>query len=121
MQLGSEGKSHVFVLAVGPGHGGVDQHRHLGLLYLLQQEVGLGGTVKDKAEPELLLEPQGRRDIVMASRCNEQGDFFFQDIREGIKPEVGIDFANYADLNLLSLLQVQLLLFPKDNLYSILN
>ncbi len=89
MELGGEGEGHVFEVAVGAAHGGVDDDGNAGRFDFLEEEVGLGGAIEDEFEAEFFAEAEGGGDVLMALGVDEERGLFVQNIDEGLQLNVG--------------------------------
>jgi len=89
MELGGEGEGHVFEVAEGAAHGGVDDDGDAGGFDFIEEEVGFGGAIEDEIESEFFAESEGGGDVLMALGIDEERGLFVEDVDEGLEFDVG--------------------------------
>lgn len=88
VELGGEGEGHVFEVAVGAGHGGVDDDGNAGRFDFVEEEVGLGSAIEDEFEAKFFAKAKGSGDILMTVGVDEKRSLFVQNIDEGLQLDV---------------------------------
>jgi len=76
VELGGEGEGHVFEVAVGAGHGGVDDDRNAGRFDFVEEEVGLGSAIEDEIEAKFFAKAKGCGDVLMTVGVDEKRSLF---------------------------------------------
>ena len=89
MELGGEGEGHVFEVAEGAAHGGVDDDGDAGGFDFLEEEVGFGGAIEDEIESEFFAESEGGGDVLMALGIDEERGLFVEDVDEDLEFNIG--------------------------------
>lgn len=90
MELGGESEGHVFEIAEGAAHGGVDDDGDIGGFNFVEEEVGFGGPIEDEIEAELLAKAEGGGDVLMALGIDEERGLFVEDVDESEELDVSI-------------------------------
>lgn len=88
VELGGEGEGHVFEVAVGAGHGGVNDDGNTGRFDFIEEEVGLGSAIEDEIEAKFFAKAKGGGDVLMTVGVDEERSLFVQNIDEGLQLDV---------------------------------
>ena len=76
VELGGEGEGHVFEVAVGAGHGGVDDDGNAGRFDFVEEEVGFGSAIEDEIEAKFLAKAKACGDVLMTVGVDEKRSLF---------------------------------------------
>ena len=90
VELGGEGKGHVFEIAIGSGHRGMDDDGNAGSFDFIEEEVGFGRAIEDEVEAEFLAKPEGGGNVLVSLGVDEEGDFLLENLCERFEFEIGV-------------------------------